>query len=132
MEDLFELITKIIASPHTTITKLDRQRAIQVFLAVDDFLIDEVPSYTQSECDNIDFGAFAAGKIDELEEKRTDEFDYEKLTSKIDELNDKIAKHDETRIAYLIGELPSYSQSECDSIDFGAFAAGKIDELDGK
>lgn len=70
MEDLFELITKVIASPHTTITKNDRRRAIQVFLAVDDFLIDEVPSYTQSECDNIDFGAFAAGKIDELEENQ--------------------------------------------------------------
>ena len=68
MEDLFELITKVIAAPHTTITKYDKQRAIQVFLAFDDYLIDEVPSYTQSECDNIDFGAFAAGKIDELEE----------------------------------------------------------------
>jgi hypothetical protein len=62
MEDLFELITKVIASPTS-----DKQRAIQVFLAVDDYLIDEVPSYTQSECDNFDFGAFAAGKIDELE-----------------------------------------------------------------
>ena len=63
MEDLFELITKIIASPTS-----DKQRAIQVFLAVDDFLIDEVPSYIQFECDNIDFGAFVAGKIEELEE----------------------------------------------------------------
>ena len=63
MEDLFELVTKIIAAPTS-----DKQRAIQVFLAVDDYLIDEVPSYTQSEYDNIDFGAFAAGKIEELEE----------------------------------------------------------------
>jgi hypothetical protein len=68
MEDLFEIITKVITSPHTTITKYDKQRAIQVFLAVDDYLIDELPSYVQSECDDIDFGAFAAGKIDELEE----------------------------------------------------------------
>jgi len=66
MEDLFELITKIIAAPTN-----DKQRAIQVFLAVDDYLIDELPSYIQSECEDIDFGAFAAGKIDELEEKRT-------------------------------------------------------------
>jgi hypothetical protein len=65
MEDLFETITKIIAAPTN-----DKQRAIQVFLAFDDYLIDELPSYTQSECDDIDFGAFAAGKIDELEEKR--------------------------------------------------------------
>jgi hypothetical protein len=65
MEDLFETITKIIAAPTN-----DKQRAIQVFLAFDDYLIDEVPSYVQSECDDIDFGAFAAGKIDELEEKR--------------------------------------------------------------
>lgn len=63
MEDLFELIAKIIASPTS-----DKQRAIQVFLAVDDYLIDEVPSYVQSEYDNNDFGAFAAGKIEELEE----------------------------------------------------------------
>lgn len=63
MEDLFELIAKIIASPTS-----DKQRAIQVFLAVDDYLIDEVPSYVQSEYDNNDFGTFAAGKIEELEE----------------------------------------------------------------
>jgi hypothetical protein len=63
MEDLFELITKIIAASTS-----DKQRAIQVFLAFDDYLIDEVQSYTQSECDDIDFGAFAAGKIEELEE----------------------------------------------------------------
>jgi hypothetical protein len=63
MEDLFKLITKVIASPTS-----DKQRAIQVFLAIDDYLIDVVPSYTQSECDDIDFGAFAAGKIDELDE----------------------------------------------------------------
>jgi hypothetical protein len=72
MEDLFETITKIIAAPTN-----DKQRAIQVFLAFDDYLIDELPSYTQSECDDIDFGAFAAGKIDELEEnqKAKEEFD---------------------------------------------------------
>jgi hypothetical protein len=67
MEDLFETVTKIIASPTN-----DKQRAIQVFLAfddylIDDYLIDELPSYIQTECDEIDFGAFAAGKIDELE-----------------------------------------------------------------
>jgi hypothetical protein len=65
MEDLFETITKIIATPTN-----DKQRAIKVFLAFDDYLIDELPSYTQSECDDIDFGAFAAGKIDELEENQ--------------------------------------------------------------
>jgi hypothetical protein len=62
MEELFETITKIIASPIH-----DKQRAIQVFLAFDDYLIDELPSYIQTECDEIDFGAFAAGKIDKLE-----------------------------------------------------------------
>ena len=44
LDELFEIVTKVIASPHTTITEHDKRRAIQVFLGFDDYLIDNVPS----------------------------------------------------------------------------------------
>lgn len=67
-EELFDIITKIIASPHTSITEHDKRRAIQVFLGFDDYLIDALPGYCEDDCE-IDFGAYAAEKIDELEGK---------------------------------------------------------------
>ena len=42
-QELFEIITKIIAEPHNVITEHDKRRAIQVFLGFDDYLIDNVP-----------------------------------------------------------------------------------------
>ena len=67
-QELFEYITKIIASPHTTITEHDKRRAIIVFLGFDDYLIDALTGYCEEGCE-IDFGAFAAEKLDELEGK---------------------------------------------------------------
>ena len=64
--ELFEIITKIIASPHTDITEKDKLRAIQIFLGFDDYLIDALPGYCEEGCE-IDFGGYAAGVIDELE-----------------------------------------------------------------
>jgi hypothetical protein len=52
MDELFEIITKIIASPHNVITEHDKRRAIQVFLGFDDYLIDNVPEY----CGDTEFG----------------------------------------------------------------------------
>ena len=66
MDELFEIVTKIIASPHTAITERDIRRAVQVFLAFDDYLIDALPGYCEEGCE-IDFGAYAATIIDELE-----------------------------------------------------------------
>ena len=63
MEDLFETITKIIAAPTN-----DKQRAIQVFLAFDDYLIDEVPAYCSEDCE-VDFGGYIGRKLDEMEGK---------------------------------------------------------------
>ena len=68
MEKLFEIVTKLIASPHTAITEHDKRRAVQVFLAFDDYLIDMVPGYCAPDME-IDFGAYAANIIDELEGK---------------------------------------------------------------
>ena len=66
LDGLFEIVTKIIASPHTDITEKDKRRAIQVFLGFDDYLIDALPGYCEEGCE-IDFGAYAATIIDELE-----------------------------------------------------------------
>jgi hypothetical protein len=68
IDELFEIITKVIASPHTAITEHDKRRAIQVFLAFDDYLIDELDGYCEEGCE-IDFGAYATEILDELEGK---------------------------------------------------------------
>ena len=68
IDELFEIMTKIIASPHTAITEHDKRRAIQVFLAFDDYLIDALYGYCEGGYE-IDFGAYAAKIIDELEGK---------------------------------------------------------------
>jgi hypothetical protein len=66
MNEFFEIVTKVIASPHTTITEHDKRRAIQVFLGFDDYLIDALPGYCEEGCE-IDFGAYAADQLDILE-----------------------------------------------------------------
>jgi hypothetical protein len=67
-QELFDIITKIVASPHTTILEHDKRRAIQVFLAFDDYLIDHLPGYTADDCE-IDFGYFAEQQLDIMEGK---------------------------------------------------------------
>jgi hypothetical protein len=68
LDKLFEIVTKTIASPHTAITEHDKRRAIQVFLAFDDFLIDNLEGYCSDDCE-IDFGAYASQQLDILEGK---------------------------------------------------------------
>ena len=68
LDELFEIVTKIIASPHTDITEKDKRRAIHIFLCFDDYLIDALPGYCEEGCE-IDFGGYAAGIIDEMEAK---------------------------------------------------------------
>ena len=68
IDELFEIVTKVIASPHTAITEHDKRRAIQVFLGFDDYLIDALPGYCEEGCE-IDFGAYAADQLDILEGK---------------------------------------------------------------
>ena len=68
MELLFDIVTKIVASPRTAILDHDRLRAVQIFLAFDDYLIDIIPGYTNPERE-IDFGSYATQIIDKLEGK---------------------------------------------------------------
>ena len=68
--ELFDHITRIIASPHTAIIEHDKRRAIQVFLGFHEYLMDNVPEYCgDTEFGEIDFGGYAAGVLDEIEGK---------------------------------------------------------------
>jgi len=70
MDELFEMVTKAIASPHTTILEHDKLRAIQVFIAFEEFLLDNVPEYCgDTEFGEIDFGGYAAEQLDIIEGK---------------------------------------------------------------
>jgi hypothetical protein len=68
IDELFEIVTKVIASPHTTITEQDLRKTIRVFIGFDDYLIDALPGYCEEGCE-IDFGFYAAGQLDILEGK---------------------------------------------------------------
>ena len=70
-KELFDIVTKIIASPHTAITEHDKRRAIQVFLAFDEYLIDvDVAAGRCDVGDEYDFGSYAEKILDELEGKK--------------------------------------------------------------
>jgi len=70
IDELFELVTETIAEPHTTITDKHKNRAIRVFIAFEEFLLDNVPEYCGgTELGEIDFGSYAAGQLDILEGK---------------------------------------------------------------
>jgi hypothetical protein len=69
-EELFNYITRIIASPHTTITEHDKRRAVQVFLAFDEYMIDvDVAAGRCDVGDELDFCSYADKILDELEGK---------------------------------------------------------------
>ncbi len=68
LEELFDVVTKMIAHPHTAIVEHDKRRAVQIFLAFDDFMIDHLPGYCSDDCE-FDFGAYASEQLDILEGK---------------------------------------------------------------
>ena len=43
IDELFEMVTKTIAEPNTTITEQDKRKAIRVFLYLDEFMMENVP-----------------------------------------------------------------------------------------
>jgi hypothetical protein len=70
IKEFFEMVTKTIASPHTTITEQHKRKAIRVFLYLDEFMMENVPEYcSDTEFGEIDFGYYAGGVLDELEGK---------------------------------------------------------------
>lgn len=69
IKQFFEIVTKVIASPHTTITEQDKRKAIRVFLYLDEFMMENVPEYCgDTALGDIDFGYYASGVLDEIEE----------------------------------------------------------------
>jgi len=62
-EELFECITKIVAHPHTAITKHDQSRALAIMVVMDDYFSNYAESdnegchyvYEQEATDLIDF-----------------------------------------------------------------------------
>ena len=74
-DELFEIVTKIVASPHTSIVEHDKRRAIQVFLAFEEYVLDNFQdddtengvSYVKSK--DIEFGSYASQQLDILEGK---------------------------------------------------------------
>ena len=70
MKEFFDMVTKTIAEPHTTITEQDKRKAIRVFLYLDEFMMENVPEYCgDTELGEIDFGNYASGILDEIEGK---------------------------------------------------------------
>ena len=70
IKEFFEMVTKTIAEPNTTITEQDKRKAIRVFLYLDEFMMENVPEYCgDTEFGEIDFGYYVAGVLDELEGK---------------------------------------------------------------
>lgn len=45
MNELFDVVTKIVAHPHTAIVSHDKQRAAKIFLALQDYVSNHVQGY---------------------------------------------------------------------------------------
>ena len=70
IKQFFEMVTKTIVEPNTTITDQHKRKAIRVFLYLDEFMMENVPEYCgDTEFGEIDFGYYAGGVLDELEGK---------------------------------------------------------------
>jgi hypothetical protein len=70
LEELFEMVAKTIAEPHTIITEQDKRKAIRVFFYLDEFMMENVPEYCgDTSLGEVDFGYYAAGVLDEIEGK---------------------------------------------------------------
>ena len=69
IKEFFEMVTKTIAEPNTTITDQDKRKAIRIFLYLDEFMMENVPEYCEDTAlGEIDFGYYASGVLDEIEE----------------------------------------------------------------
>ena len=79
-EELFECVTKIVAHPHTAITKHDQSRALAIMVVFDDYFSNFLESdnngshyvYERDELDFEDFVRFKLG-IDDYDAVDVDE-----------------------------------------------------------
>ena len=73
MEELFEQVTRIIASPHTIVTNHNKRQAAIVFLAFQEYVLDhwdDENGRVVVKEEDLDFGSYAEKIIDELENKQ--------------------------------------------------------------
>ena len=69
IKQFFEMVTKTIAEPNTTITDQHKRKAIRIFLYLDEFMMENVPEYCEDTVlGDIDFGYYASEVLDELED----------------------------------------------------------------
>ena len=66
-DQLYEHITKYVASPHTTITEHDKRRACLILGAFMEFILD--CNDAGIDVNKIDITDFVNGKLDEVEGK---------------------------------------------------------------
>jgi len=79
-EELFECITKIVAHPHTAITKHDQSRSLAIMMVFDDYFTNYTESdnnggycvYERDQTDFTDFVRFKLG-IDDYDAVDVDE-----------------------------------------------------------
>lgn len=67
LDELFEIVTKVIASPHTTITEHDKRRSLLILGAFMEFLLDCLDEGVDPR--TLDMTGFVSEKLDELEGK---------------------------------------------------------------
>jgi hypothetical protein len=65
INELFERITKIVASPHTTVLEEDKKRAVAILMSIEEYMIknymNEHGEYEQGyDCD---FGLYASNQL---------------------------------------------------------------------
>jgi hypothetical protein len=66
-DELYDHITKYVASPHTAITEHDKRRACLILGAFMEFLLDCADEDVDPR--TLDMTGFVSEKLDELEEK---------------------------------------------------------------
>lgn len=74
LNELFEHITKYVANPHSTITEHDKRRAILIFIALEEYILDheqdqEDVNSSWVDSKDLKFGDYAHKKLDILEKK---------------------------------------------------------------
>ena len=71
VEELFDVITNIVAHPHTAIVKHDRERAAKIFLALQDYVYNHTECWENTGCfvsePALDFDTYLEGIFDEDE-----------------------------------------------------------------
>ena len=71
VDELFDVITNIVAHPHTTVVKHDRERAAKIFLALQDYVYNHTECWENTGCfvsePALDFDTYLEGIFDEDE-----------------------------------------------------------------